>query len=305
MSIFFLCIIFLWIFFGNFLYNMIFNKKKVEQKERHLEEEKDMERRRNINRDFRLLKESKNFEDIYIKGKDSLKLHAYYLYADSPNWVILFHDYLEDASDMATIAGIYVEKNFNVLMVDARGHGKSEGNIVSLGVLDSADVMQWIAYIVGRRPHAKIVLHGISMGAHAILLNSSHFPSNITAIISENTYTSIYDLLYYQIHQRFGILTSPLLISLSFIAKIRMGFTLKEFSVLEKLQKNRDPILFIHTKEDDLVPSIMMEALYKVCNADKQKYLLQGEHGLAYFMDDRYSKIVNHFLDRYMNGSPL
>lgn len=303
MSLFFLCIILLWIYFGNLLYDMIFNRKKADTKIIQLDETKAMELLRNRNRDFRILKEQNGFEEIYIKGRDSNKLHAYYLCATSLNWVILCHDYLEDAKAIAPIARMYAEKNYNVLMIDARGHGKSDGNILSLGIMDSADLMQWMAYIIGKCPNARIVLHGISMGAVTILLNGSRFPSNVVCLISENAYTSIYDLLYYQFHLRFGILTSPLLLSLSFITKIRAGFTLKEASVLEKVQKNRDPILFLHTKEDDWVPPIMMEALFNVCTSDKQKFLLQGEHGLGHFMDDRYEKTVNAFLERYMNRS--
>lgn len=300
MSIFFLCVILIWILFGNFLYNSIFNKEKAVKRDLNLSEEKEMEWRRKIDRDFRILKEYKNFEEIYIKSKDSIRLHAYYLYADSPKWVILCHDYMEDAKSVSSIALYYKKRNFNILMLDARGHGKSMGKILSLGVLDSVDLMQWISYIIVRQPYAQIVLHGISMGAQAMLLNGSRIPSNIACIILEDAYTSVYDLLYYQFHLRFGILTSPLLISLGFVTKLRAGFTLKEVSALEKVEKCQAPILLLHTKEDEWVPSIMMEALYKTGKGEKQKYLLNGVHGLAYFLDDRYEKILDSFFKKYM-----
>lgn len=54
----------------------------------------------------------------------------------------------------------------------ARGHELSEGRYIGMGWLDRRDLMRWISLIVQADPHARIVLHGVSMGATEVMMTT-------------------------------------------------------------------------------------------------------------------------------------
>ena len=83
--------------------------------------------------------------------------------------------------------------NYNILMPNNRGHGKSEGNYIGFGWHDRLDYIEWIDYIINRSgKDSKILLHGISMGAATVLMTSGEdLPENVKAIVSDCAYTSV------------------------------------------------------------------------------------------------------------------
>ena len=76
--------------------------------------------------------------------------------------------------DFASLARTYYLNGYNVLLVDNRRHGQSEGKYVGFGVLDRLDLRNWVKYVINRfGSNVQIFLHGISMGAATVLMASS------------------------------------------------------------------------------------------------------------------------------------
>lgn len=63
---------------------------------------------------------------------------------------IIAHGYMGQATDMPQYAKIYHDLGYNVLMPDARGHGKSEGDYIGFGWDERKDYLQWINRIIKR-----------------------------------------------------------------------------------------------------------------------------------------------------------
>lgn len=101
---------------------------------------------------------------VTIKSHDELILAGYTFEQESDKWAIIVHGYQGKASSMFYQAMKFYEKGFNVLTIDCRGHGKSEGDAIGMGWLDRLDVLEWIDFILDLSPQAKIVLYGVSMG---------------------------------------------------------------------------------------------------------------------------------------------
>ena len=137
-------------------------------------------------------------EDIFIKSDDNLKLHATLLRSKSnKNCVICFHGYTgKGLNDYGSIAKFYIEQGFNMLIVDERAHGDSEGTYIGFGVLDRYDVVKWVEYAIKRFGNdVNIMLHGDSMGATTVLLASGlNLPKNVKAIVADCGFTSAYDV---------------------------------------------------------------------------------------------------------------
>lgn len=251
--------------------------------------------------------EMKKKDEFNIKSEDGLSLHAYYL-ANSKTGnktVILVHGYSSRGRDMASFAEFYYETlRFNVLMPDCRGHGESEGDYIGFGWHDRKDILKWINYIIDNNgKNSQIVLHGISMGGGTVLMTSGEIlPHNVKCIVSDCAYSSVTDILAYQMKRMYKLPKFPLIYVTSLICKLKAGYYFSEASALRQVKKSKIPILFIHGTEDRFVPTKMVYPLFEAVQSEKQLFLVEGaEHGNAYWTDTKgYRKQVEDFLGKYI-----
>ena len=130
---------------------------------------------------------------MYITSTNNgnLKLHAYEINANPQYnvWVIVIHGYTGQGSGMTGFAQRFTARGYNVLMVDLRGHGKSEGNYVGMGIHDRLDIVDWINYLIEKDSERKIMLFGISMGAATtMMVTGENLPTNVKLAIEDCGY---------------------------------------------------------------------------------------------------------------------
>ncbi|MDT2828614.1 alpha/beta hydrolase [Enterococcus viikkiensis] len=246
-----------------------------------------------------------NRSEWQLQSKDGLKLSAYYLPAqkDQHKTVIIAHGYMGQASDMPQYAKIYHDLGYNVLMPDARGHGKSKGDYIGFGWPERKDYLQWIDRIVKDDSQSEIVLHGVSMGAATVMMTSGEkLPENVKAFIEDCGYSSAKDELSYQLKDMFNLPAFPLIPVTSLITKIRAGYFFGEANAVKQLHNNTKPMLFIHGDKDDFVPFSMLDKVYEATNGPKEKYVVHGaKHAEALSTDPAmYQEKVTGFLEPYV-----
>ena len=97
------------------------------------------------------MKEARNMNsvDYYIISFDNLKSHAKYYETKNGNPIeIMFHGYRGNAErDLCGGIQRAFALNHNVLLVDQRTSGESEGNVISFGVNESKDCLKWIDFV--------------------------------------------------------------------------------------------------------------------------------------------------------------
>ncbi|EOT38542.1 alpha/beta hydrolase [Enterococcus columbae] len=241
----------------------------------------------------------------YLTSQDQLKLHAIYLPAQdihSPNYVIIAHGYMSQAKNMYDYAKMYHDLGYHVLMPDARGHGKSQGNYIGFGWPERKDYLQWIQKIIKNNPQSHIVLHGVSMGAATVMMTSGeHLPKNVRAIIEDCGYSKVTDELAYQLKQLFHLPAFPLVPITSLITQWKAGYSFEQADALKQLAKNQTPMLFIHGKRDTFVPFKMLNEVYQATSAPKEKYIVpKATHASAYKTNPAaYQQRVQQFLAKY------
>lgn len=236
---------------------------------------------------------------------DGLKLSAIYLPAtDSHKTAIVAHGYMGDAETMANYAKMFHDLGYNVLVPDARGHGKSEGDYIGFGWHERKDYVKWIDQVLETNGQSEeIVLYGISMGAATVMMTSGEsLPANVKAIIEDCGYSSVNEELAYQLNELFGLPPFPLIQVTSLMTKIRAGYFFGEADAIKQLEKNQLPMLFIHGDADTFVPYEMLDKVYQATNGPKEKYIVPGaEHAKAYSIDpENYQKTVSSFLEKYV-----
>ena len=124
------------------------------------------------------LRATGQIEDITSLSRDGLSLAGYYWPSsmegggDAPT-ALLAHGMMDSAAGMCYLAVEYHAMGWNVLVVDHRSHGESEGTKRTMGVREGEDIGAWVSWLLVRDPVASVYLHGISMGAAAVLAGAA------------------------------------------------------------------------------------------------------------------------------------
>lgn len=211
---------------------------------------------------------------------DGLKLSAIYLPAtDSHKTAIVAHGYMGNAETMANYAKMFHDLGYNVLVPDARGHGKSEGDYIGFGWHERKDYVKWIDQVLETNGQSEeIVLYGISMGATTVMMTSGEsLPTNVKAIIEDCGYSSVNEELAYQLNELFSLPPFPLIQVTSLMTKIRAGYFFGEADAIKQLEKNQLPMLFIHGDADTFVPYEMLDKVYQATNGPKENISSQEQ----------------------------
>lgn len=248
----------------------------------------------------------KGFKNQYIQSYDNLKLHSYSINnADKTNkYTIICHGYGGQGSLMTKSASRFYYMGFNVLLPDARGQGKSEGEYIGMGWHDRLDVVSWINDIIKNNPNAEIVLYGVSMGGATVMMTSGEgLPKNVKAIIEDCGYTSVWDEFSYQLKEIFNLSSFPIMNFSSAVTKIRAGYTLEEASAIAQVAKSKTPMMFIHGDNDTFVPSSMFNEVYEAANVPKEKIYVKGAgHGeAARVAGEMYWEKIENFINKYLD----
>lgn len=243
-----------------------------------------------------------NGEDVYIMF-DSLRLHGKLFKNPGTKYALVCHGYTSKAKHMVGFVNKFYSLGYNVLAVDARAHGDSEGTKIGMGWVERFDVIEWIKYIISLEPDAQIILHGVSMGASTVLMASGEeLSKNVKAIIADCGYTSEWD----EFRQEADVLHIPwfpVLNASSAISKVRDGYDFKQASAVEQVKKSHIPTLFIHGSKDELVPYGMLNELYSAANCEKEILTIQGAgHALSSSVaPELYWNTVETFLKKHLD----
>ena len=218
-------------------------------------------------------------EDWTITSAEGFTLHATYYEPTrrSHDWAILVHGYGRDQTFANDYAEEYLKRGYNVLTPDLRGCGKSEGIYLTMGTLESQDIKLWAEKIVERDSEAKIILHGVSMGAATVMMTAALEPKNLVAVVEDCGYTSAYEMFTAQLEKIFGLPENPIMPIVDIVSRIKVGVAISDAAPLESVKKISVPILFIHGDADKLVPYEMMDRLFSAASSPiKEKFTVEG-----------------------------
>lgn len=235
-----------------------------------------------------------SFDNLSLSGSEFIAKNNLHKYA------IIVHGYTQNKTHVYDIAENYNQKGYTVITPDLRAHGESEGKYIGMGWLDRRDMLNWISLIIKDDPKAKIVLHGISMGAATVMMTSGEsLPQNVIAIVEDCGYTSVFDVFSSELKIRFNLPPFPIMNSASLVSKIRAGYYFKEASSINQIKKSTTPILFIHGTDDNFIPVDMCHKVFDAASCKKEKLIINGAgHSQSRFLEpDTYYNTVFNFID--------
>lgn len=246
-------------------------------------------------------------ESVSIKANDGITMKGHYLACKEPGKrvVLCLHGYTSNGlGNFCAMAQYYLDMNFDLLIVDLRAHGESEGDYVGFGILDRFDCLKWIEYITDRFGNdTDILLYGVSMGATTALmtLGINNLPDAVKGAVADCAFTSPYDVFAHILKRDYHLQPFPVMNICDEMAYKKAGYRFRDYSTLTALKSTDRPVLLIHGKEDKFVPVWMTEKNYEVCNSPVTKLFVDGAgHGASYYENkDLYENALTDFIKKY------
>ncbi|MCH8958352.1 MAG: alpha/beta hydrolase [Proteobacteria bacterium] len=222
-----------------------------------------------------------DFEDVTLETSDGLKLHGWYVPAAQARGVVLFlHGNAGNISHRLDSIAIFHELGLDTLIIDYRGYGRSQGKPSERGIYLDAEAA-W-HYLVSSRGVAadRVIVFGRSLGgAVAAWLANQYTPA---ALIIESSFSSALDMAR----------------KLYPFMPVRL-ITRLEYPVSLYVSQLQCPLLVIHSRDDEIIPFTMAEAIYDSAMEPKSLLEIWGDHNNGFLLSrDRYLSGINEFVQK-------
>ena len=245
------------------------------------------------------------FQTVSIQSRDGLTLIGHWLPCpDAKRTVLLCHGWKGSWQENMVVFGPFLQaQQCNLLFMEQRGHGESEGKYLGFGVLERYDCLGWVRWMQEHTPSdLPIYLMGGSLGAATVLMTSGFdLPAQIHGIIADCGFVSPEEQIGQTLKAWWHLPRQPFLFIADRIARRKAGFSFWEYSTLKAMETNTKPILFIHGMEDRFVPTEGTLKNYNACRAEKELFLVEGaRHMQSYLLATaEYQERLNRFFAQH------
>ena len=195
----------------------------------------------------------------------------------------------------------YHSAGFNVLVVDPRAHGLSEGFYNTVGFEESKDAIAWANMLKNDFGVKSIVLHGICIGAAGgmLAITSKDCPNVVKGIVTEGMFPNFAESMKNNLIER----KKPVFIMLDLIdaqMKKYTGHSMKigPIDFIDKLEK---PLLMLHSKEDKFSKADMAQKLFDKAKTNEKNivWFEHGDHSMLRITDtEKYDEAIKEFLKK-------
>ena len=206
-------------------------------------------------------------EDVQLAAADGVRLHGWYCTprvgrggalepVPAAHTLLFLHGNAGNISHRYEIIGDLVKLPVNVLIIDYRGYGKSEGRPSEEGLYaDARAAWDYLTKTRGLAPR-QIVIFGESLGGAVGVDLASKVEAG--GLIVQSSFTSIADMA-----------AEVLPFVPRFILRTKMDS-------LSKIGRVACPKLFIHSEADEIIPYRLGRRLFDAAAAPKQFYEVKG-----------------------------
>jgi alpha-beta hydrolase superfamily lysophospholipase len=272
-------------------------------------------------------------EEFDVRTPDGVLLRGWKVRSVQPgaNWVLVFHGVADNRMGVLEHARILFLAGYNVVMMDARAHGASEGPIATYGWLERNDTRAIIDTLLASErdkyisvqmstpflprspadalPRLHLFALGESMGA-GIALQSAAVDPRIEAVVAEASFASLREASYdYAGFRRYSWLGKTLFVpgtwTLLYRGESIAGFSADEVSPEKSVAERPFPVLLICDGDDVALPCRHTERIYAAARGPKQLWIVPHAFhtaALGYQPEEFRRRVLTFFAEYASRG---
>lgn len=253
-------------------------------------------------------------------------------YPDAVATILICHGFMCDKFDVAFLRNIFPKKKFNIMTFDFRAHGEdNDGQFCTFGKNEALDV-QAAAHFLRHHPHLKdkpLFAYGFSMGAVASIEAQAQDQTLFDGMILDCPFDSSKNLIRkglskmkltifgkefdipgretlerYAFHPYVQTFLKIVLKTIARMDTKNVQTNICPVSPKKSVRSITIPCLFIHCKNDELVPIDAVKKIYERAQGYKEFWLTQGRrhYDSLFYAPERYAHMIKLFLYKILSG---
>jgi hypothetical protein len=257
------------------------------------------------------IKWAENYKDLIdelsIKN-DGLNLFGEYINLKHDKCAIIIQGRTESLLYSYYYADVYAKNGYNILTIDTRAHGLSDGKYLTAGIKEHKDLILWIDLIKERYSINDFVIHGVCIGAAtAVYAYCATKDTAIKKIVSDGLFTSYYEIFKNHIIERKRPVWFFIYLTF-FYSYLLDGVNILKKTPYKHMNELDLPILFIWSKKDIYCTMDKSKELFGACASKnkKLKFFPEGRHSFVRFCNKQgYDKVIDEFLKTTYDSKTL
>lgn len=247
-------------------------------------------------------------ERVQFQTRDGLLLKGWWIPAEDSSerrTLLMCHGWGDNKGELLRDTCFLHDAGFNLFYFDTRSHGDSEGEITTVGYLETIDFEAALRYLKESKPAcvARLGVFGFSMGAAVASMSVPDHPE-IKAVLLESPFTDYRRVVRQWAWNRFRLPYFPLVMLTLLMLRCRVGT-----SEVDSYSPRRfiagvapRPLLMIGGSDDALMPEFDVRALFGFAKDPKQLWIIAGAaHGKCHAMAGlEYETRVAGFFHRHL-----
>lgn len=202
-------------------------------------------------------------QEVRFPARDGLELGGWWIAAESPRGTVIVCPGQNGSADKDVPQTVPLHQaGFNVLLFDWRAHGRSQGEMVTLGALEQADLLGALDYAQQEHGAERVGVLGLSMGAGVALMVAAQ-DERIAALVLDGAYPTLRGLLtnYLRLHGVPRRIGRAIMGTVLLMGSLRAGYLLLDVQPRKLARRVRVPTLFIHAERDEFASAEEVEKL--------------------------------------------
>jgi alpha-beta hydrolase superfamily lysophospholipase len=239
------------------------------------------------------------YETVSLKTSSGLAISGWYGGLDSSKACVIFlHGYSTNKRSVLAEASEFNAWGYSVLLIDYRGHGKSEGNSTSFGVKETDELEKAVAF-ARSKGNKNIILYGSSLGAAIAIKAASENKVHPVAIIADMPFQD----LHHHLRSRaklIGFPAEPFGVLVSFWIGVERGYNGFGHDVSSYAKNVHCPVLLQWGDKDIYVERSETEKIFaNLASAHKKLVVYPGVNHLSYLGEnpDKWEEEVHAFVN--------
>lgn len=246
------------------------------------------------------------FEDVTITNPDGMKLAGWFIPSENGAVIIMQHGYKSTRKELLNEAEMMHRHGYGALITSVRAHDYSEGELISLGIYEMADMQAWYDYLITRDDidPERIGILGNSYGGMLSIEYASK-NENIKAVVANSAFSSMKDTVATSVKHFTGLPEFPFVPLIVFWSETDTGIKMEEIDTTKWIPNiSPRPVFLMQGGADEVISPESGQILYDAAKEPKELWF-DPELGHVEFDKERpeeYEARVSAFFDQYLLG---